>query len=156
MSASGILTWSDRPKACSGTQVSAMSDESYVNKEKVTILAGDPVRDFWLTGAVNRYPEYTFRAKVFDVGSVFGIGQGRISKLQVRRGDRVVMNYDRGWDQPPEGRRDRKALQEIVAGFPDRPRDQESAQPLPMEQKARRISRVSESNRERSGDDYER
>ena len=36
-----------------------MSDD-VVNTEKVTILAGDPVRDFWLEGAVNRYPGYTF------------------------------------------------------------------------------------------------
>jgi len=132
-----------------------MSDERYVDKEKVTIRAGDPVREFWLTGAVTRYPDYTFRAKVFDVGSVFGIGQGRISKLQVWCRDRVVMNYDRGWDQPPESRRDRKVLEEIVAGFPDRPRNQDSAQPRPTERKERRIFRV-RSNRERSGDDYER
>jgi hypothetical protein len=69
-----------------------MSDE-LVNKDKVTILAGDPVSDFWLKGAVNRYPGYTFQAKVYDVGSVFGIGQGRISKLQVWRGDRSVMHF---------------------------------------------------------------
>lgn len=76
----------------------AMSDE-LVNTDKVTILKGDPVSDFWLTGAVNRYPGYTFQAKVYDVGSVFGIRQGRISKLQVWRGDQPVMHYDLGWDQ---------------------------------------------------------
>ncbi len=43
-----------------------MSDD-LVNTERVTILAGDPVRDFWLEGTVNRYPEYTFQAKVYDV-----------------------------------------------------------------------------------------
>ena len=59
-----------------------MSDD-LVNRDRVTILKGDPVRDFWLDGAVNRYPDYTFKAKVYDVGSVFGIGDGRISKLQV-------------------------------------------------------------------------
>jgi hypothetical protein len=55
-----------------------MSD-GLVNKDKVTILKGDPVTDFWLEGAVNRYPGYTFQVKVYDVGSVFGIEQGRIS-----------------------------------------------------------------------------
>jgi hypothetical protein len=40
-----------------------MSD-GLVNKDKVTIVAGDPVRDFWLEGAVNRYPGYTLKAKV--------------------------------------------------------------------------------------------
>jgi hypothetical protein len=44
---------------------------------------------------------------------VFGIGQGRISKLQVWRGDRSVMHYDRGWDEKPAGRRDRKVLRKI-------------------------------------------
>jgi hypothetical protein len=95
-----------------------------VNTERVTILAGDPVRDFWLEGTVNCYPEYTFQAKVYDAGSVHGIEQGRISKLQVRRGDRVVMNYERGWDQEPASRRDRKVLEEILAGFPERGREQ--------------------------------
>ena len=52
-----------------------MSDE-LVNKEKVTILEGDLVRDFWLKGVINRYPGYTFQAKVYDVGSVFGIERG--------------------------------------------------------------------------------
>jgi hypothetical protein len=53
----------------------------------VTVLKGDPVRDFWLDGTVNRYPDYTFKANVYD-----GIGDGRISKLQVWRGGREVMS----------------------------------------------------------------
>ena len=67
-----------------------MSDE-LVDKDKVTILEGDPVSDFWLKGAVNRYPGYTFQAKVYDVGSVFGIGQGRISNEDA---DFLIM---KGW-----------------------------------------------------------
>jgi len=47
-----------------------------VNKDKVTILEGDPVTQFWLRGRVNRYQDYTFLAKVYDVGSVFGIENG--------------------------------------------------------------------------------
>jgi hypothetical protein len=93
-----------------------MSDD-LVHADKVTIVEGDPVSDFWLKGAVNRYPGYTFQAKVYDVGSVFGIEQGRISKLQVWRGDQSVMHYDRGWDEKPARRRDRKVLREILAGF---------------------------------------
>jgi hypothetical protein len=50
-----------------------MSDE-LVNSERVTIVKGDPVRDFWLDGTVNRYPDYSFKAKVYDIGSIFGIG----------------------------------------------------------------------------------
>jgi hypothetical protein len=135
-----------------------MSDGDLVNKKKVTIFSGDPVRDFSLEGTVNRYPEYTFHAKVYDIGSVHGIGQGRISKLQVRRGDRVVMNYDRGWDQPPRSHRDRKVLREILAGFPDRQRD-ETKEPLAPERKTSwrfAIGKGRAPSRDRSDDDYER
>ena len=135
-----------------------MSDD-LVNKDKVTIVAGDPVRDFWLEGAVNRYPGYTFRAKVYDAGSEFGIEQGRVSKLQVRRGDRVVMNYERGWDQEPASRRDRKVLREILAGFPDRPRDQTGKETSAAERRPRgrfTFGKTRRSQRTRDEDSYER
>ena len=133
--------------------------DDLVNTDKVTILEGDPVSDFWLKGAVNRYPGYTFQAKVYDIGSVFGIGQGRISKLQVWRGNRVVMNYDRGWDEKPARRRDRKVLREILAGFPDRQRDKaENEPPAPKEKSRRRFvfGKTHSSGRARDDDDYER
>jgi hypothetical protein len=61
--------------------------------------------------------------QVFDASSVFGIEQGRISKLQVRHGDRTVMNYDRGWDQG--SRTAKPARPQGIGGnlsrFPDRP-----------------------------------
>jgi hypothetical protein len=101
-----------------------MSDE-LVNSGRVTIVKGDPVTDFWLDGTVNRYPDYSFKAKVYDVGGIFGIGEGRISKLSVMQRDRVVMHYDRDWDQVPASRRDRKVLREILAGFPERGRELE-------------------------------
>jgi len=135
-----------------------MSDD-LVNKDKVTILSGDPIRDFWLEGTVNRYPDYTFRAKVYDAGSVFGIGAGRISKLQVQCGDRVVMNYERGWDQQPATRLDRKVLQEILAGFPDRQREQTSNEPGTAEGRPRArftFSKGRRSQRIRDDDEYER
>src|SRR5215813_8195380 len=128
-----------------------MSDGDLVNKEKVTILSGDPVQDFSLEGTVNRYPEYTFHAKVYDIGSVHGIEQGRISKMQVRRADRVVMNYDRGWDQPPKSRRDCNVLREILPGFPDRQRN-DAKEPLAPERKISRrfaIGKGRASNRDR-------
>lgn len=31
----------------------------------------------------------------------YGIDGGRISKLYIRRGNKVVCNYDRGWDVEP-------------------------------------------------------
>jgi hypothetical protein len=135
-----------------------MTDE-LVNKDKVTIVEGDPVTQFWLRGRVNRYPDYTFLAKVYDVGSVFGIENGRVSKLQVWRADREVMNYDRGWDQVPTSRRDRKALKEILAGFrepqAERAHDAGSAaEHSPLRRLTLRKGRSS--GRERADDEYER
>ena len=135
-----------------------MSDE-LVDKDKVTILEGDPVSDFWLKGAVNRYPGYTFQAKVYDVGSVFGIGQGRISKLQVWRGDQPVMHYDRGWDEKPARRRDRKVLREILAGFPDRQVEKTNNEAkVERRESWRRLAfgKARSSYRTRDDDDYER
>jgi hypothetical protein len=109
-----------------------MSDE-LVNNGRVTIVKGDPVTDFWLDGTVNRYPDYSFKAKVYDIGSIFGIGEGRISKLQVWREGRQVMSYDRDWDQVPKSRRDLKALKEILSGFPDRGKETSGIEVVQLE-----------------------
>ena len=34
-------------------------------------------------------------------GSQFGIDDGRISKLMLKRNGEIVCNYDRGWDIKP-------------------------------------------------------
>ena len=41
-------------------------------------------------------------AKHFDLPSEYGIEGGRISKLGIRKGREVVLNYDRGWVIEPE------------------------------------------------------
>ena len=40
-------------------------------------------------------------AKVFEEGSHFGINEGRISKLEIRRDKQILLNYDRDWDIKP-------------------------------------------------------
>ena len=40
-------------------------------------------------------------AKVYDVGSWYGIEGGRISKLMLKRDGKTVCSYDRGWDIHP-------------------------------------------------------
>ncbi len=45
---------------------------------------------------------YDWSAKVFDDGSLFGINGGRISKLQIKQSDNILVNYDRGWDIKPD------------------------------------------------------
>ncbi len=41
-------------------------------------------------------------AKVYDEGSVYGIDEGRISKLQIQIDGQTVVSYDRGWDIEPD------------------------------------------------------
>jgi hypothetical protein len=54
---------------------------------------------------------YTYWAKVYDEGSIYGIDEGRISKLEVRdSADRIVINYDRGWDLEPQTNIEKAAL----------------------------------------------
>lgn len=94
----------------------------------ITLTDGDPETSFNLSGYVNRYPDYQFNAKVHDRGSAFGIDGRRISKLDVRRGGELVIQYDRGWSIEPRASRERKVLKAIVASFPERAPDQEGAE----------------------------
>lgn len=62
----------------------------------------------WCEGTVGKY---TFQAKLFDVGSEYGIDEGRVSKLSIwdqkvreEKSDFLascIINYDRGWDIKP-------------------------------------------------------
>ena len=86
----------------------------------ITLTEGDPRYDLGLSGTVNRYPEYSFDAKVYDVPSEFGIGGGRVSKLEVRHErDGLVARYSRGWDKKPQSEVQVAAVNEILAGFAD-------------------------------------
>lgn len=52
--------------------------------------------------------------KVFDEPSRFGIDEGRISKLMLKRKDEIVCNYDRGWDIKPVDTDTEMALQILL------------------------------------------
>jgi hypothetical protein len=62
----------------------------------------------WCSGTIG---EYSFEAKIFDEGSMFGIKNGRVSKLsiwdeKIRQEKQnflaaCLVNYDRGWDIKP-------------------------------------------------------
>jgi len=57
---------------------------------------------------------YKYWAKVYDEGSIYGIDEGRISKLTVIDSEtRTVMNYDRGWDLEPKNLMEQAVLQAI-------------------------------------------
>jgi len=40
--------------------------------------------------------------KHFDESSVYGIDEGRISKLTLKQDGKFIANFDRGWDIVPE------------------------------------------------------
>lgn len=53
----------------------------------------------WIEGT---YKGMWFQAKIFSVGSVYGINGGRVSKLMVCSSDvwdwqKTIVSYDRGW-----------------------------------------------------------
>lgn len=62
--------------------------------------------DNWVSGLVND-GEFYFESKLFDEDSIWGINDGRVSKLSISIGDRwkgfenCIVNYDRGWDIEP-------------------------------------------------------
>ena len=76
----------------------------------------------WESGNVMIYGrKYFYEAKVYSLGSRFGIGNGRISQLIVRndQGD-VVIDYVRDWiRKPSKGTPGDKVLQAILARYPE-------------------------------------
>lgn len=73
----------------------------------------------WERGSVRVGDEtWGYVAKVFPVGSTFGICAGRVSKLTIRdEGDRVRVSYDRGWDVEPRDLYGWAALGEVLCTF---------------------------------------
>ena len=49
----------------------------------------------WSKGTLNRYEYWV---KHFEEGSDYGINEGRISKLTIRKDGKEIYNYDRGLD----------------------------------------------------------
>lgn len=68
----------------------------------------------WTKGTIDGF---TYCVKHFEEGSPFGINEGRISKLDMRKDDRIVVNYDRGWDIKPKGKAVQAAYQKILDQF---------------------------------------
>jgi len=54
-----------------------------------------------------------FQVKHFENGSEYGIDEGRISKLEIRKDGKLLVNYDRGWDKKPKDAAV-KAVYEII------------------------------------------
>lgn len=56
----------------------------------------------------------SYSMKVFEELSEYGINQGRISKLTLKNNNKVIANYDRGWDIMPTGKLANEALEMIL------------------------------------------
>jgi hypothetical protein len=52
----------------------------------------------WTSGKIDGYE---YQIKHFETGSAYGINEGRISKLLIRKDGKTLVNYDRGWDVYP-------------------------------------------------------
>lgn len=76
-------------------------------------------KTMWTTTTIRvNETKYTAYIKHFDDPSEFGIGGGRISKLQLKDEDgRTVVNYDRGWDIRPETIQQEAAVETILRGW---------------------------------------
>lgn len=76
----------------------------------VTVTADTRAIDGWVQGIVTDGKEtYEFCAKVFDEKSIYGINNGRVSKLGVRYKTTPIINYDKAGtrkDQRSQVRRD--------------------------------------------------
>ena len=70
----------------------------------------------WREGALKvKNTSFRYWAKVYDEGSEYGIDGGRVSKLMIKQNDKIVCNYDRGWDvEPKKGSSADKALQQVL------------------------------------------
>ena len=76
-----------------------MSKQSDSKRIRVVITNDERKIDFWLKGTATG--GYRFCAKIFDEGSIHGIDNGRVSKLEIRNDGKILVNYDRGWDVKP-------------------------------------------------------
>ena len=69
----------------------------------------------WETGTLRVEDQVVgYSMKVFEEPSEYGINQGRISKLTLKNDNKVIANYDRGWDIMPTTKLANKALEMIL------------------------------------------
>ena len=68
----------------------------------------------WRNGIINGCEYWV---KSFSESSYYGINEGRISKLSVRRDGREIISYDRGWDLEPQTDEDRAILETLMKKY---------------------------------------
>jgi len=67
------------------------------------------------TEVKNRTIQYWIKS--FDIGSPYGIDEGRISKLMLKRNGQVIANFDRGWDIEPIDANAKVALEILMKKY---------------------------------------
>ena len=60
---------------------------------------------------------YYYCVKHYEEGSQFGINGGRISKMNIRRDNKTVYNYERGLDVPPADKEIEMAVKILLDKF---------------------------------------
>ena len=69
----------------------------------------------WKEGSIRVNGEvFHYWMKKYESGSQWGIEGGRISKLMLKRGSKIVCNYDRGWDIEPADENTRLATELLL------------------------------------------
>lgn len=68
----------------------------------------------WTKGKINGFD---YQIKHFDESSVFGIDEGRISKLWILKDGKTYANYDRGWDIYPTDAEAKQVYNEILKKY---------------------------------------
>lgn len=72
-------------------------DDDYAKGGEVSIV---PQGGDWFNGT---YGDLKFNAKLNSTDTHYGINGGKVIKLLIRKGDKIIANYDRGWDIKPKG-----------------------------------------------------
>ena len=60
---------------------------------------------------------FHYWVKHYEEASVYGIDEGRISKLTLKRNAEMVCNYDRGWDIEPADENTAAALAILMKDY---------------------------------------
>ena len=60
---------------------------------------------------------FKYWVKHFDEGSKYGIDDGKISKLEIKRDGEYVVHYDRGWDIYPSENLDIQVYEGLLREF---------------------------------------
>jgi hypothetical protein len=72
----------------------------------------------WTEGSIKVQGRIVFYwIKSFTQGSIYGIDQGRISKLMLKRDDVIIASYDRGWDIEPIDSNAKVALEVFIKEY---------------------------------------